>query len=65
MFPLNNGRLILRMKFFGGIVSQDRGFIEGLSLERVFRIVELMHLLPKLRDPQSEICLIQYCLSIG
>ena len=43
------------MKFLGGVISRDKGFIEGLAMRRDSKAVELMHLLPRLRDPQSEL----------
>jgi hypothetical protein len=38
----------------GRAVSRDKGFIEGESIRRVVKAVELMHLLPQLKDPQSD-----------
>ena len=37
---------MLRMKLLVGAVSRNEGFIEGLSMKRVVKTVELMHLLP-------------------
>lgn len=48
---------MLGMKFLRGDTSQDVGFIEGLYMKRVARVVDLMHFLPPLRDPQSELLL--------
>jgi hypothetical protein len=39
------------VKLIGGVVSRDRGFIEEVAMKRVVRVIELTHLLPKLRDP--------------
>jgi hypothetical protein len=39
------------VKLFGGDVSRDKDFIEEVAMKRVVRVVELMHLLPKLKDP--------------
>ena len=53
------------MKLLGGAVSRDRGFIEEVARKRAVRAVELMHLLPKLRDPQSELLLLRSCMGIA
>lgn len=41
------------MKLHGGIVSQDKVFIEGFSMKITVRVVEFTYLLPQLRDSQS------------
>jgi hypothetical protein len=53
------------VKLFGGDVSRDKDFIEEVAMKRVVRVVELMHLLPKLRDPQSERLLLWSCMGIA
>lgn len=53
------------MKLLGGVVSRDKDFIEGLAIKRASRAVELMHLLPRLRDPQSELFLLRSCMGIA
>ena len=65
LFPAEIGRLTLGVKLLGGAVSRDKGFIEGLTMKRVSRAVELMHLLPQLRDPQSELLLLRSCMGIA
>ena len=45
-------------------VSRDGGFIEGLAMKRVAKAVELMHFLPQLGDPQSELLLLRSCMGI-
>ncbi|GAU40636.1 hypothetical protein TSUD_397720 [Trifolium subterraneum] len=59
LFPSDIGRSFSGMKLLGGAVSRDRGFIEEVAMKRDVRAVELMHLLPKLRDPQSELLLLR------
>jgi hypothetical protein len=46
LFPSNIGRPLCRVKLLGGTVSRDRGFIEEVSMNRVVKAIELMHLLP-------------------
>jgi len=50
LFPLDIGRVTLGVKLLGGAVSQDRGLIGRLAMNRASRATELMHLLPKLHD---------------
>lgn len=57
-FPSDIGRPVLGMKFLGGAVSQYEVFIEGLFTKREVEDIELMYLLPQLRDPKSEILLL-------
>lgn len=64
LLPSDTGRPMLGMKLLGGVVSRDEGFIEGLSMKRAIRAVEPMHLLPQLRDPQSEFHLLRFCMGI-
>jgi len=52
------------VKLLGGTVLQDGCFIEGLVMKRTFRAVKLTHLLPNLRDHQSELFLLQSCMGI-
>jgi len=53
------------VKLLGGAVSRDKGFIEGLATKRASRDAELMHLLPQLRDPHSELLLLRLCIGIA
>jgi hypothetical protein len=65
LFPSDIGRPLSGVKLLGGAVSRDRGFIEDVAMKRAVRVVELMHLLPKLRDPQSELLLLRSCMGIA
>jgi hypothetical protein len=65
LFPAEIGRLTLGVKFLGGAVSRDKGFIEGLTMKRASRTADLMHLLPQLRDPRSELLLLRSCMGIA
>jgi hypothetical protein len=51
LFSAEIGRPTLGVKLLRGAVRRDKGFIEGLPMKRASRAVELMHLLPQLRDP--------------
>ncbi|KAL6500200.1 hypothetical protein OROHE_025566 [Orobanche hederae] len=53
------------MKLLGGAVSRDGDFIKELSKKRASRAIDLMHLLPQLRDPQSELLLLRSCMGIA
>jgi hypothetical protein len=53
------------VKLLGRVVSRDRGFIEEEAMQRAVRAVELMHILPQLRDPQSELLLLRSCMGIA
>ncbi|PNY13681.1 auxilin-like protein [Trifolium pratense] len=53
------------VKLLGGAVSRDKGFIEGVAMKRVVRAVELIHLLPQLKDAQSELLLLRSCPYFG
>jgi hypothetical protein len=64
LFPSNIGRPTLEVKLFEGVVSQDKSFIKGFAMKRAPMTVELMHLLPQLRDLQSEILLLRSCMGI-
>lgn len=37
---------MLKVKSFGEAVSQDKDFVEGLSMKKIFRVVELIYVLP-------------------
>jgi len=65
LFPAEIRRPTLGVKLLGGAVSRDKGFIEGLTMKRASRAAELMHLLPQLRDPQSELLLLRSCVGIA
>nr|GEX92376.1 putative reverse transcriptase domain-containing protein [Tanacetum cinerariifolium]GEZ66159.1 putative reverse transcriptase domain-containing protein [Tanacetum cinerariifolium] len=59
LFPSDIGRPTLGVKLLGGAVIRDAGFISSLAVKRASRAVELMSLLPSLRDPQSELLLLR------
>ncbi|GAU39704.1 hypothetical protein TSUD_274980 [Trifolium subterraneum] len=59
LFPSDIGRPMLGVKLLGGAVSRDKCFIEGVAMKRAVRVIELMHLPPRLRDPQSELLLLR------
>ncbi|KAK2402907.1 hypothetical protein QL285_052393 [Trifolium repens] len=65
LFPSDIGRPMLGVKLLGGAVSRDKCFIEGVAMKRAVKAVELMHLLPRLRDPQSELLLLRSCMGIA
>ncbi|KAL5703887.1 hypothetical protein ACHQM5_022381 [Ranunculus cassubicifolius] len=65
LFPRDIARPLLGVKLLGGAVSRDRGFIEGLAMRRANKAIELMHLLPQLGDPQSELLLLRSCMGIA
>nr|GFD35748.1 hypothetical protein [Tanacetum cinerariifolium] len=46
-------------------VSRDARFISSLVVKRASRAVELMSLLPILRDPQSELLLLHSCMGVA
>lgn len=57
LFHSNIERPTLGMKLLVGYISRYEGFIEGFSMKSATRVVELMHLLPHLRDPHSKLLL--------
>ncbi|PWA63687.1 reverse transcriptase domain-containing protein [Artemisia annua] len=61
----NIGRPERGVKLLGGAVSRDAGFISDLSAKRAARAVDLMGLLPRLRDPQSELLLLRSCMGVA
>ncbi|GJV58022.1 putative reverse transcriptase domain-containing protein [Tanacetum coccineum] len=65
LFPRDIGRPTLGVKLLGGAVSRDAGFISSLAVKRASRAVELMSLLPSLRDPQSELLLLRSCMGVA
>ncbi|GJV30569.1 putative reverse transcriptase domain-containing protein [Tanacetum coccineum] len=65
LFPRDIRRPTLGVKLLGGTVSQDAGFISSLAVKRASRAVELMSLLPGLRDPQSELLLLRSCMGVA
>ncbi|GJX21796.1 hypothetical protein Tco_0226241, partial [Tanacetum coccineum] len=65
LFPRDIRRPTLGVKPLGGAVSRDAGFISSLAVKRASRAVELMSLLPSLRDPQSELLLLRSCMGVA
>ena len=65
LFPSDIGRPWSMVKLLGGVVSRDKGFIKEVVMKRAVRAVELMHLLPQLRDFQSALLLLRSCMSIA
>ncbi|GJY40509.1 hypothetical protein Tco_0427779, partial [Tanacetum coccineum] len=65
LFPRDIGKPTLGVKLLGGAVSRDAGFISSLAMKRASRAVELMSLLPSLRDPQSELLLLRSCMGVA
>ncbi|KAL8167568.1 LOW QUALITY PROTEIN: hypothetical protein V2J09_009067 [Rumex salicifolius] len=65
MFSVETSRPDRGVKLLGGVVSLDFEFVEGLAIKRVEKAVELMHILSKLRDPQSELLLLRSCMGIA
>ncbi|GJX82131.1 putative reverse transcriptase domain-containing protein [Tanacetum coccineum] len=65
LFPRDIGRLMLGVKLLRGAVSRDAGFISSLAVKRASRVVELMSLLLRLRDPQSELLLLRSYICIA
>ncbi|PWA56706.1 reverse transcriptase domain-containing protein [Artemisia annua] len=55
----------LGVKLLGGAVSRDADFISGLAIKRAVNAVDLMSLLPQLRDPQSELLLLRSGMGIA
>ncbi|KAM0021261.1 putative transferase [Helianthus debilis subsp. tardiflorus] len=53
------------VKLLGGAVSRDPSFIGELAGRRASGAVDLMKLLPCLRDPQCELLLLRSCMSVA
>ncbi|KAJ0755819.1 putative reverse transcriptase domain, exostosin, DNA/RNA polymerase superfamily [Helianthus annuus] len=66
LFLKDIGRPSVGVKLLGGgVVSIDASFISGLAKKRAAMAVDLMRLLPKLGDPQSELLLLRSCMGIA
>ncbi|KAK9056951.1 hypothetical protein SSX86_024316 [Deinandra increscens subsp. villosa] len=65
LFPEDIGRPALGVKLLGGAVSRNADFIQGLATKRASNAVDLIRLLPKLGDPQSELLLLRSCMGIA
>ncbi|XP_021979967.1 uncharacterized protein LOC110876095 [Helianthus annuus] len=65
LFSKDIGRPLVGVKLLGGAVSRDASFISGLAKKRAAKAVDLMRLLPKLGDPQSELLLLRSCMGIA
>lgn len=46
LFNIDDGSSVLGMKFIGGVVSRDRGFMKGLPMKKANMDVELICLFP-------------------
>ncbi|KAL8159521.1 hypothetical protein V2J09_001058 [Rumex salicifolius] len=57
MFPAESLDLIKGLNYLKGQL--------GLAIKRAGKVVELMHILSKLRDPQSELLLFRSCMGIA
>ncbi|GKC09497.1 hypothetical protein Tco_1001107, partial [Tanacetum coccineum] len=55
----------LGVKLLGGAVSKDADFICRIAMRRAANVVDLMNLLPRLHDPQSELFLLRSCMGIS
>lgn len=53
--PIPIKGLLLGVKLLDGAVSRDVSFISRQAMKRFVNIVDLMHLIPQLCDPESEI----------
>jgi hypothetical protein len=65
LFPIDIRRPSFGVKLFGGAVSRDAYFISGLTMKRAVNAVDLISLLPQLRDPHSELLLLRSCMGIA
>ncbi|XP_021985363.1 uncharacterized protein LOC110881398 [Helianthus annuus] len=65
LFPKDIGRPLMGVKLLGGAVSRVASLIRGLAKKRAAKVVDLMRLLPKLGDPQSELLLLRSCMGIA
>ncbi|XP_022007936.1 uncharacterized protein LOC110907233 [Helianthus annuus] len=65
LFPEDIGRPKLGVKLLGGAVSRDRDFISDLAVKRASRAVDLMRVLPQLKNPQCELLLLRSCMGVA
>ncbi|KAJ0560714.1 hypothetical protein HanHA300_Chr06g0214431 [Helianthus annuus] len=65
LFPRGIGRPEKGVKLLGGAVSRDPSFIGELAGRRASGAVDLMKLLPCLRDPQCELLLLRLCMGVA
>lgn len=65
LFPVDIKKHVDGVKLLGGVVSSDVGFIDKVATLRAKKSLELMALLPKLQDPQSELLLLSLCVGIA
>jgi hypothetical protein len=63
--PSYIGRSLSGVKLLGGVVSRNKSFILEITIKRSVRAVELIHLLPKLRDPHNGLLLLRLCMDIA
>ncbi|KAJ0900450.1 putative RNA-directed DNA polymerase [Helianthus annuus] len=65
LFPEDIGRPKLGVKLLGGAVSRDRDFISDMAVKRASRAVDLMRVLPQLKNPQCELLLLRSCMGVA
>ncbi|KAL6533604.1 hypothetical protein OROHE_013437 [Orobanche hederae] len=65
MFPSGISRPGDGVKLLSDAVSLDDRFVKGLAVKRAEKAVDLMQVLSKLRDPQSELLLLRACMGIS
>ncbi|KAJ0925109.1 putative reverse transcriptase domain, exostosin [Helianthus annuus] len=65
LFPRGIGRPEKWVKLLSGVVSRDPSFIGELAGRRASGAVDLMKLLPCLRDPQCELLLLRSCMGVA
>ncbi|XP_026454166.1 uncharacterized protein LOC113355509 [Papaver somniferum] len=65
MFHVGISRPDNGVKLLGGVVSLDVEFVKELAIRRAEKAVNLMQVLSKLRDPQSELLLLRACMGIS
>ncbi|XP_026442600.1 uncharacterized protein LOC113342194 [Papaver somniferum] len=65
IFPANIGRPSTGVKLLGGPVSLDLQFCKEMVMQRVTKTINLMSVVKKLKDPQSELLLLRNCTGVS
>ncbi|XP_026396172.1 uncharacterized protein LOC113290799 [Papaver somniferum] len=65
VFPDNIGRPSTGVKLLGGPVSLDLQFCKEMVMQRVTKTINLMSVVKKLKDPQSELLLLRSCTGVS
>ncbi|XP_026459150.1 uncharacterized protein LOC113359785 [Papaver somniferum] len=65
VFPDNIGRPSTDVKLLGGPVSLDLQFSKEMVMRRVTKTINLMSVVKKLKDPQSELLLLHNCTGVS